>query len=139
METTLIVTLIVALITAIAAIVAPLIAAIINSRSAYKVKTAELYFMAKSDAYKAFLHSTSNVSGLTFQNSETLRDVHETASVAQMYSSENTQKKIAEYCLAWSSNDNRALSNQKLAAAHKAVILAMQQDLQRPAVISKRQ
>lgn len=89
-------TLIVALIAAIAAIVAPLISALITTHSAYKLKTIDLLFNAKLDAYKEF----TNVA-FSIQSDPTigkLQELHKAWSYASLFSSPSTRKKLNRYC-----------------------------------------
>lgn len=121
------VTVIVALIAAISAIVAPVVTAVINSRNSHKDKTAELYFSARTDTYQRFLTVASHYP--LRPNPDDMRELQEASACAMLFSSPDTQEKIALYISRLMENDYSSTSLSALSKAHKAAILAMQSEL----------
>lgn len=64
-------------ITALAAIVSPSVTAHINNRAAYKQQSAQMFFNAKTEAYKKFLDVSSSISyPLTTAEFQKIREVY---------------------------------------------------------------
>ena len=89
------VTLIVALIAAIAAIIAPLITTLLTTHSAYKLKTIDLLFNAKLDAYKQFANIAFSVKEDLLPDN--LEELHKAWSYASLFSAPDTRRKLNQY------------------------------------------
>lgn len=119
------VTLIVALITAIAAILAPLATAIINRVSEYRLRTLELFFNEKAQAYKQYLDITSRFPPNPSSND--LQELNSAMNQATLYSSEDTSKMMALYVHYLM--DTKNPDYDAIAKSHLAVCEAMQAEL----------
>lgn len=87
--------LIVALIAAIAAIVAPVITQLISIRGSFHLKTVELFFNAKADAFRNLLEVASKYH--PNPGAELLMQLESAMNQALLYSSKDTQQKVALY------------------------------------------
>lgn len=120
-------TLIAALIAAIAAIVSPLITTIITTRNSYKLKTIELLFSAKLDAYKQF----ANIAFST--RSEFLpkdrEELHKAWSYASLFSSADTRPKLNKYYASVLNGYKTEADLNELSNSISELIDAMQLDL----------
>lgn len=89
------VTVIAALIAAIAAIVSPIITALITQRGSYRLKTVELFFDSKANAYKEVILAVSS-----FPNDPDDQDLiklQDVISRAILFSSDDTANKLASF------------------------------------------
>ena len=89
------VTVIAALIAAIAAIVSPIITALITQRGSYRLKTVELFFSSKANAYKEVILTVSS-----FPNDPDDQDLiklQDVISRAILFSSDDTASKLAAF------------------------------------------
>lgn len=96
------------------------------------MKTTELYFSAKAEAYQKVLHCFSNASPRS--SLEEQQELLDSVSCAQLFSCAETQEKLA--ILAWYAVDEN-ISEERITAqsvALKNAILAMQSDLKRNSV-----
>ena len=111
-----------AVIAALAAIIAPVITAKITTSHEEKMKTLELFFTAKCEAYKNFITVSSFYSDPFYE--EDIKKLYDATSCALLFSSSDTQEAISQLtgCL---------ISNQSELAgvAQSQAILAMQKDL----------
>ncbi|MBQ9269717.1 MAG: hypothetical protein IJ206_09405 [Oscillospiraceae bacterium] len=123
------VTVIIALIAAISAIIAPVVTALINHRSAYRVKTTELYFVARADSFRRLLGVASHYP--VRPSADDMQALQDASAGAMLFSSPDTQEKIALYVSKLMGNDYSSASISALSDAHKAAILAMQSDLRK--------
>lgn len=115
--------------TALAAIITPAVTAHLNNRAAYKQQSAQLFFNAKTDAYKKFLEVASSTSyPLTTAEFQNVRSVY---SHTLLFSSAEVEIAIGFYLDALSSCSSKASDAEinKIADAKSAVVLAMQHDL----------
>lgn len=130
------ITLMAAIIAAIAAIIAPVVSSLISSRNAYKTKTAEMFFQAKVDAYLEFLYLAASYE--PDPSSSYLMELQKDSSCAMLFSTSETQEKIAIYSQAIMNNDFSQESLARLSIASRDAILAMQSDLELPTLKKKR-
>lgn len=123
------ITAIAALVTAIAAIIAPVITAIISQRGARKLKSIELFYTSKSEAYTQFLSAATH-HFLTSFNYDDAYALLNTSAAVLLYSSEDTQEKVNEYCRALVAKEAGEDNSAELGVLHKEVILALQKEIQ---------
>ena len=117
-------------ITALAAIVSPSITAHINNRAAYKQQSAQMFFNAKTEAYKRFLGVSSAISyPLTTAEFQKMREVY---SHTLIFSSEEVQVAIHAHLHALNSCSSTPSDSEvdKIADTRLDVVLAMQHDLE---------
>lgn len=117
-------------ITALAAIVSPSITAHINNRAAYKQQSAQMFFNAKTEAYKRFLGVSSAISyPLTTAEFQKMREVY---SHTLIFSSEEVQAAIHAHLHALNSCSSTPSDSEvdKIADTRLDVVLAMQHDLE---------
>lgn len=122
MDITLIVALIASSITAISAIVAPVLTALITTRHEYKIKTIELFFHAKLNAYNKFIEVSSTLPSNPHE--QDLQKLHNATAYASLLSSATTRSKISAYSY-YLIQENF----EQIDLAYESVILAMQDDL----------
>lgn len=117
------ITVIAALITAIAAIIAPSVTAYINNRYQYKIKTIDLFFNAKLEAYQRFIKAASYAA--SNPSMEVQKALDDSMSYALLLSSRPTQVLLLKYtqALIHSSDANR------IGDLQAKTILSMQKDL----------
>lgn len=120
------VTVIASLIAAIAAIIAPTVSAIITVRYQYKIKTIDLFFNAKLNAYQNLMESSSEY--LLHANEKTVAadiELEKTAVSALLLSSPSTQESISLYVQSLITEQPPSVQGNE----QGNVILAMQRDL----------
>lgn len=116
------ITAIVALIAAISATISPVITTLITTHHDYKIKTIDLFFHAKLDAYHKFVEISSSLPP-NLENEDLLK-LHNASTYASLLSSETTRSKISAYsCSLIEENSTQT------ALAYSQAILAMQNDL----------
>lgn len=107
------ITLIVALITAIAAIIAPVVSSIISSIYAYKIKSAELIFDRKINAYQDCLRAIADIT--IHKDYQTLSALQHSTYAAFLFASQDTSAKLSSLGQELISDDSsspEALSRQ---------------------------
>lgn len=117
------------LITAIAAIVAPVVTQFIAIRGSLRLKTVELFFRAKDEAYRNFLSIASQY--IPNSDNDYFIKLESALSQALLYSSESTQQKLAQYLQLlreFSDMDKNAYTNA-YADAYFNAVLAMRSEL----------
>lgn len=118
--------LIVALIAAIAAIVSPVVTQLISIRGSFRLKTVELFFNAKAEAFQNLLEVTSKYHPNPCP--ELLMQLESAMNQAFLYSSKGTQQKLALYIKLLKEFPN--CDPGSYANASVEAILAMQSELQ---------
>lgn len=119
----------VAITAALSAILSSLLTALITRRGNHKLKTTELLFNARAEAYRDLIKTTAN-----FPSSPTAEDTvifDSISASAILFSSKRTQTKIANYCSLVLENDNSPDGINAFAKARRDAVWAMQQDLQK--------
>lgn len=111
-----------AVIAALAAIISPVITAKITTSHEEKMKTLELFFVAKSEAYKNFITVSSFYSDPFYE--EDMKKLYDAASCALLFSSSDTQEAISQLTECLISNQSELVG-----VAQSQAILAMQRDL----------
>lgn len=111
-----------AVIAAVAAIIAPVITAKLTTSHQEKMKTIELFFAAKSEAYKNFITISSFYSDSFYE--EDVQKLYDAASCALLFSSPDTQEAISQLTEYLVSNQTELAGT-----AQGKAILAMQKDL----------
>lgn len=121
------ITLLASIITAFASIIAPVLTAIINNRSAYRLQSTELFFKAKSEAYKSFLSYAANFP--PSPSPDEMQKLQEYHSQAMLFSSTHTQSCISEYAQCLLRPEHTKSWVEKVSRLYKKAVLAMQDDL----------
>lgn len=121
------ITLLASIITAFSAIIAPVLTARINARSAYRLKTTELFFRAKSEAYKDFLSYASNFPPVPSPTE--IQKLQEYTSQAILFSSPHVQNHISEYSQCLLNREYSQAWVNMVSNLYKKAIIAMQDDL----------
>nr|DAO43768.1 MAG TPA: hypothetical protein [Caudoviricetes sp.] len=117
-------------ITALAAIVSPSVTAHINNRAAYKQQSAQMFFNAKTEAYKKFLDVSSSISyPLTTAEFQKIREVY---SHTLIFSSKEVQAALHTHLHSLNSCSSTPSDAEvdKIADTRFDVVLAMQHDLE---------
>lgn len=126
---------ILALVAAIAAVVSPILTALIQTRNAYKIKAAEMFFSAKSDAYKRYLHCATEIKASP--GGEATVELMDATAQAQLFSALDTQMKIGLYSKDLLDFDTGEVPMSRLAASSTEAMFAMREELHRPHRIQK--
>ena len=121
---------ILALIAAIAAVISPVLTAFINSRNAYKTKESELFFEAKSAAYRDYLRYATAIKASDLQ--EVTIGLTNATAQAQLFSSSDTQIKIGKYTASLLNFHAGETELSQLAADATSAMLAMRDELRKP-------
>lgn len=119
----------IAITSAVSAILSALLTSLITQRGSRKTKAKELFFNARAEAYRDLIKSTTNFP-LTPTTEDAMSFDNASAS-AILFSSKDTQERIANYCAHVLASDYSEEGLNGLAEARRDAILAMQKDLQK--------
>lgn len=121
-------TTIAALIAAFAAIIAPVITSYMAHTSARKLKSLELFYASKTDAYSKFLSAAALTVPKSFDPDD-MPALIEASAIAKLYSSKETNELITEYCRALVLADPGSDNYVNLGYLSADVVTAMQKEL----------
>ena len=119
-----------AFLTAVAGIAAPVFSAKISRKSSLQLKSVDLFFSAKLNAYRDFLSAASSRKEIDRPLSyDQLNDLHRTAAQAALFSSPDTQAAINGYCNLIMKNSSAEEDILAISKAYADAITSMKHEL----------